>query len=194
MGTVRIGHGDKPALLPEKGPVFGVQPGPVFSVKGGELLKGEGGPCLPGVEVVQHRDILLRQNGLQGDADVLRPQPGQLEKGVHIPAGGPLQLRVGAAGAGQISVGGLGVPEGIPQPGPQAGVSLRLQTVKHLVIGGQGPLPVPTGRGVQQLKRVFQHGGVQQGAEGGQPPQLGAQKNQIHGSSSLSLHAALPQF
>ena len=82
------------SVLPEKGPVPGVQPRSVLPVKPGEGVKIKGGVGAPPGQSGQHGDIVLGQKFLHGVNKTVTVGFRQNHKGLHIPPGGVFQSGV----------------------------------------------------------------------------------------------------
>ena len=179
-GAVRVGHRDKIAVLPQKGPVFGEQPRPVVPVEPGDPVEVEGGGRPPPGQAGQNGGVLAAQQGLHGVDEPVAVGFGQQDQGVDVPPGGVLQGRVGFALVDEAGVGPLVVPQPVPQPVPQALAAVRAQDVKQSDVGLQGLLAAGPVQGVQKGANVAHDGGVGQLPVGGYAPKGGAQGVQFH--------------
>ena len=194
FGAVRVGHGDQLAVLPQEGPIAGIQPRPVVPIELDQAVKVEGGGGDPAGHGLYHRGLLRGQQGGDGRQDGAAVQTGQGQQGVHVPAGGLLQGGGGAVRLGGEGKGGLGVAQLVPQPVPDAGEAPVAQGLEQTGIGGQGvfaPLgPLLLVLLLLAVGQGIEHGGgivqdrfvliVQQRAISGQAPQGIPQRRKVH--------------
>ena len=173
-GAVRVGYRHQTAVLPQEGPVSGELTRPVLPVELRQRIEVEGGGRPPPGQTGQGSGVLAPQQRLHGVDKAVAVSLSQQDQGVDVPPGGVLQGGVGLSLVDETGVGGLGVPQPVPQPVAQALVAVRAQDVEPGDILLQSLLPVFLVQGVQHHPNAAKDGGVGHVSVSGYAPQGGA--------------------